>query len=351
MKKRISALLALGLALCTLLVGCGQSSNVSNSGDTSDKSTDAASDTSGNGPVAISFGTASVGGNYYVLGSGIAAIWNDKIGDYVSVTPEATGGSGANVGLVNSGECMVGMTVDNTAYNGYNGLGWADGTKYDNIRTMLPMMPSALEIVASKASGITSVDQLSQAIVTIGPATSGGNLAFLDFQETLGLSYKSKVDLGWSDAMNQIADGTVDACIDYGTFPHSARTEITTNVECVWIHLSDEQIDKMCEAYPYYFKGIEPAGTYKYMDEDYPSVLCHNIMFCNKDLDDESVYQMVKCTFENLDEWQLSSDAVKYVDAANVTECAVPLHPGAIRYFEEIGIEIPEALYPPEYQG
>ena len=268
------------------------------------------------------------------------------------MTPEATGGSGANVGLVQNGDCQVAMTVDNTAYNGYNGLSWANGQKYDSIRTMFAMMPSALEMVATKSSGITSIDQFKDATVCIGPATSGGNLAFAEILSVLPeLAYKNKVDLSWSDCVTQMSDGLVDLMIDYGTFPHSARTELVTNNECVWINLSDEQIKKVCDAYPYYYEGSEPAGTYKYMDEEYPSILCNNIMFCSKDLDEETVYQMVKCTFENLDEWALSSSAVDYVNAEAITSCSVPLHPGAIRYFEEIGIQIPESLYPPEYKG
>ena len=348
MKKRLSLALAVVMALSMVLSACGNQNQPNASGSSS---TGSAGGDKPSGPVSISFGTASVGGNYYVLGAGIAAIWNEKIPEYVSVTPEATGGSGANVGLVQNGDCQVAMTVDNTAYNGYNGLSWANGQKYDSIRTMFAMMPSALEMVATKSSGITSIDQFKDATVCIGPATSGGNLAFAEILSVLPeLAYKNKVDLSWSDCVTQMSDGLVDLMIDYGTFPHSARTELVTNNECVWINLSDEQIKKVCDAYPYYYEGSEPAGTYKYMDEEYPSILCNNIMFCSKDLDEETVYQMVKCTFENLDEWALSSSAVDYVNAEAITSCSVPLHPGAIRYFEEIGIQIPESLYPPEYK-
>ncbi len=357
MKKTLAVLLS-----CSMIFGlsaCGSSGTASTTAaaDTGateaaaeSKTADAGATTKPGSPVDISFGTASVGGNYYVLGSGIAAIWNEKIPEYVTVTPQATGGSGANVGLVQSGECNVAMTVENTFYNGLNGLGWANGEKYDNIRAMVVMMPSAWEMVATKQSGITSIEQLPNATVCIGPATSGGNLAFLEFQEATGLKYKAKVDLSWSDCTSQMSDGIIDVMTDFGTFPHSARTELVTNNECVWVDIPEDYINKICEKYAYYYPGIEPAGTYKYMDKDYPTVLCNNIMFCSADLDDETVYQMTKCVYENLDEWKLSSTAVDYITLEAVNTISVPLHPGAIRYFEEVGIELPESAYPADYQ-
>lgn len=332
------------IVLCLFITGCGSSGTKEiNSTENGTSSTGTDSE-----KVRISLGTASVGGNYYVLGAGLAGIWNSKVPG-VEVTPEATGGSGANVGLVQNGDVQVAMTVDNTAYNGYYGLGWADGTKYDNIRTMIGIMPSGLEIVAATRANVKSIYDLAHKTITIGPATSGGNLMARDLVATLGIKWGAKQDLGWSDAMSAIADGLIDACMDYGTFPHAARTELVANVECNWIELSAEDRAKMVAAYPYYFEGIMPAGTYKYMDEDYHTLMTYNIIFCHKDLDDELVYQLTKATLENLEEWKLSSDSVKYVKAENILKCAVPLHPGAIKYYNEIGIEIPEALYPPEY--
>lgn len=348
--------LSIILVLCTILAGCSGSSQPS-SASTTPAATTPASTTKAEATTAaksgevqrISFGSASVGGNYYVLGAGISAIWNQKV-DGVEVTSEATGGSGANVGLVQNGDVQVAMTVDNTGYNGYNGLSWANGQKYDKIRTMIGLMPSALEIVAAKRANISSIYDMKKKTITIGPATSGGNLMALDLVATLNLEWGAKQDLGWSDAMSSVADGMIDACIDYGSFPHAARTELVANVECNWIELSPEDRAKMCSSYPYYFEGTMPAGTYKYMDSEYHTIMTYNIMFCHMDMDEDTIYKLTKAALENLDEWKLSSDSVKYVAAENILKCAVPLHPGAIRYYNEIGIEIPDNLYPPEYK-
>lgn len=339
-KEKKLKVLSIMIMICILIVGCS-SNNAPATGTTGTSNSISEA-------TRLSFGTASVGGNYYVLGAGLANIWNTHVPG-VEVTAEATGGSGANVGLVQTGEVQIAMTVDNTAYNGYNGLGWAEGTKYDSLRTMVGLMPSGLEIVAAKTANVTSIYDLVDKTITIGPATSGGNLMAQDLVATLDLKWGRKQDLGWSDAMSNVSDGLIDACIDYGTFPHAARTELVANVECDWIELSPEDRAKMVESYPYYFEGAMPAGTYKYMDEEYDTIMTYNILFCHKDVDEEIIYQLTKATLENLEEWKLSSDSVKYVLAENITSCSVPLHPGAIRYYEEIDIEIPDNLYPPEF--
>ena len=76
MKKRLSLALAVVMALSMVLSACGNQNQPNASGSSS---TGSAGGDKPSGPVSISFGTASVGGNYYVLGAGIAAIWNEKI--------------------------------------------------------------------------------------------------------------------------------------------------------------------------------------------------------------------------------------------------------------------------------
>jgi TRAP transporter TAXI family solute receptor len=343
--RKILKVLSVLLVLCMVLVGCSSPANESSK----EPSASETPDTSGDA-VRLSLGTASVGGNYYVIGAGLAQIWN-QYSDNIQVTSEATGGSGANVGLVNDNQVQFGLTSDNTMYNGYHGLAWAEGKKYQNIRTVAGLMPSALEIVVPKDSKINTIYDFENYTVTMGTSSGGGSLTALDLVNTLGVKWGKKVDIGWGDAVSNILDGLIDGAIDFASFPHAARTELTTNMECKWIELSEEDRQKMVDAYPYYFEGVMDPSTYKYLPEDgYNTIMTYNVLICNKDVDEDVVYELTKIMFENLEEWKLSSDAIKYVAEENILKCSNPIHPGALRYYLEKGYDIPKELYPPEYK-
>jgi TRAP transporter TAXI family solute receptor len=297
----------------------------------------------------VTLGTATVGGNYYVIGSALAQIWNQNIPN-IEVTAEVTNGSGANVGLVQKGDIQVALTSDPTAYNGYYGLGWANGVKYDRIRTMAGIMPSGLEIFAPEKSDIRTIQDYNGKTITTGPSSGGGSIMMLDLFPTLGIKPGKKQDLGWGDAIGNLVDGLIDCGLDFASFPHAARTELVANMPIRWIELKPEERKLMCEKFPYYYEGVMPADTYQYLPaEGYKTVMSANILFCDKDVDDEIVYQLVKTMFAKLDDLTISTNAFKYVTEKNIETVSVPLHPGAIRYYQEKGFTIPDKLLSPEY--
>ena len=89
------------------------------------------------------------------------------------------------------------------------------------------------------------------------------------------------------------------------------------------------------------------GGTYPGIDEDVTTIAQPNFLATHADLPEEDVYQIVKTMYENLPFLQAIHPATKAMslDAA-IAGLPVPLHPGAIRYYEEQGIDIPENLMP-----
>lgn len=297
----------------------------------------------------ITLGTASIGGNLYVSGCGLAQVISEKL-DGIEMSAEVSGGSGPNVGLVNNKEMDFALTTDVSGYNGYHGTGWAQGNDFSEIRSMFSVNPAALEIVAKENKGITSVRDLEGKIVTAGTASGGGSITAMELFNTLNIKPKQKMDLGWSDAMTAVGDDLINVALDFGGFPNPSRQEFCSTNEAQWIMLDDADRKKMCETYPYYYEGTIPAGTYKYFPADgYKTIMSDYEMICHKDADEELVYEIVKAVFDNTDELLLSTSSFSYTKPEAVNNLSVPLHPGAIRYFEEIGIKLKDELYPPEY--
>lgn len=341
LQKMIS--LALSLVIALTLTSCSQ-------GATSSQSSSSPGSSSATEAQRISLGTASVGGIYYVYGAGLAQLLTEHV-DNLEVSAEVTGGAAVNVGLVDSGEVQLGLATDSTACDGYNGVGWADGVQYSNIRAIAPMYPTFLEIYSIAGNGIESIYDFEGKVYCAGTAGSSGDVISDVIMDTLNITPKEKQYMSWSDAIGQMKDGLIDCGLDLAGSPHNARLELETTHSIEWIELSESDIAALKEVGSYFKDGIIPAGTYKDMKTDYKTLMVYNDIIANKDLDDDVVYNILVALYGNHDELVVAHATAKDTLAENIVNIALPLHPGAIRYYEELGIELSPEQYPPEYQG
>ncbi|MCH8503928.1 MAG: TAXI family TRAP transporter solute-binding subunit, partial [Ectothiorhodospiraceae bacterium] len=113
------------------------------------------------------------------------------------------------------------------------------------------------------------------------------------------------------------------------------------------ISFTDEEIEKAAEVEPVFAPYTLRAGMYDGVDEEVQTISIPNVLVVNSDMDEELAYQITKVMFERVE------DLIAIHPAANdttvdfsLTSTPVPLHPGAIRYYEEIGEDIPDNLRP-----
>jgi len=100
--------------------------------------------------------------------------------------------------------------------------------------------------------------------------------------------------------------------------------------------------------YAYWDSLDIPKETYKHQDEDISVVAFWNLGIASSDLSEDLVYELVKTTFEKHEDLLSVDPTAKDTIADNITYSTVPLHPGALKYYKEEGIEIPDELIPPE---
>ena len=114
-----------------------------------------------------------------------------------------------------------------------------------------------------------------------------------------------------------------------------------------FISLSSEQIEAIRKAMPEFSPSKIAAGTYRSLDKDYVTIGMYNFGIGRADLPDDLVYQLVKAVFENQPRLVKASSAASDTIPQNVVKNTfLPFHPGAVRYYREIGINIPDALAP-----
>jgi uncharacterized protein len=295
----------------------------------------------------MSIATGSSAGVYYLWGGALAKVWSEEIKD-VSFNVEATAGQVPNVRLLEAGQLEVSMYNIATAYEAWNAMGDYSDREYRQQRAVFAMYPSYYVMTALKGSGITSIEDWEGKRVSFG--TAGGTVDVIgrNILDTLGIEPDEIVNSGWADVPGQARDGLIDAIGAIGGQPWPPIKDLETTHDLAFYSFTDDQLAKLEEAYPYFVGDELPAETYADMKDAYPTLAFWNLVVAGAEVPEEVVYQMTKLTFENKDLLEATHPSTaRFLEPASVLEVSpVPLHPGAIRYYEEIGLEIPGELKP-----
>lgn len=285
--------------------------------------------------------TGGTGGTYYPFGGAIANIWNTKI-ENMNVTAQATGASAENLRLINKGEAEYAIVQNDVMDYAYNGTDLFAGEKLSNIMTIGTLYPEVVQIAVSKDSGIKSVADFKGKRISVGDAGSGVEFNAKQIMEGYGLTFDDikKSNLSFKESADGIQNGTLDGCFITAGVPNAALQELAFTAGLILVPVEGEAAKKICEKYGYYTQTTIPGGTYKGTDTDTPALAIKATLAANASLDEEIVYQMTKALFENLNDLSIAHAKGKEVSAqAAVTGVSVPFHPGAKKYYNEIGLK------------
>ncbi|MEL7564564.1 MAG: TAXI family TRAP transporter solute-binding subunit [Dehalobacterium sp.] len=340
MRKNKRFLLIMLLISVLVLSACGQSKNTETNGsETDSKANDS--------PSGISVSAAPLGGTFNNYATGWANVIGEKMN--IATNVEATAGPIINIELVDRGESDIGLVTMGPAYEAYNGIGWAD-KKYENIRSIFPMYTSYLHWIALPGSNIKSVMDLEGKV--IGTGAKGGTPDYYTglLVEDLGIKIGRIVNGSFSDYANQMADGQMDA---FGTFSptgHPTAVQVIKTMGANVIGVG-EKSKEIAEKHGI-TSGIIKANSYEGQTEDIETITVWSAYIASKDLSEDFVYELVKTTFESKEELAKVIKEAKELSLDVIAESIgnIPLHPGAIKYYAEQGIELPDSAYPPEYQ-
>lgn len=283
-------------------------------------------------------GTGGTAGTYYALGGDIAALWMKHLD--VDVTPTATQASKANILMINEGEAELAFAQNDTMF--YAATGDAEvfsGQKIDTFAGIGSLYPEAVQIVVGADTEIRKVSDLKGKNVSIGAVGSGTMYNSLQVLEAAGLTVddvKAQY-LNFAESAEAFQNRQVDALFITAGIPNPAIIEAANKRPIRLLVLEDEQMKALQEKYGFYVPVTVPQATYDGMTEDLVIPSTNAVLICAKSLDEEMVYQLTKTLFEHLDE--LTHAKGKEISAEYAVKgVPVPLHPGAERYFKEIGV-------------
>lgn len=288
----------------------------------------------------VTMGTGSTGGTYYPVGSGFATIWSKYVPN-LKANVQSTGGTVHNLQLMEKGEIQA-ATMDNNYFNAYFGRLKYEGQaeKYKNLRGLIPLYPEPIQIMVAKGSGIKKLSDFKGKRISIGAVASGTELTARELLKAAGLSEKDikGENLGVGETGAAFADKHIDGAIMLGALGMAGVVEPTTLGLVEFIDIDEEIINKVLKASPYWFKFTIPANTYKGQTKDVKTYAGPNIITVTAELDTETVYQMTKSAYEHKADLVLISPQMNHMVPEAAKNIKIPLHPGALKYYKEIGV-------------
>jgi uncharacterized protein len=258
-------------------------------------------------------------------------------------TAVATNGSVANVNGIVGGNMESGFTQADVAYWAYTGTGSFEGKpKIDELRTIANLYPESVHIVVKK--GIAkSVADLKGKRVSLDEPGSGTLINARAILAAYGLSEKDiKPEyVKPNQAADKLKDGSVDAFFITGGYPLAAVSELITGTGGVEIlAITGPEADKLKKDAPFFATDEIPAGTYKDIGAVKTLAVGAQWVTSSKQSND-LVYAIVKGLWSEKTRAVLDTGHAKgkLITPANALKgLAVPLHPGAEKFYKEAGL-------------
>ena len=340
MKKLLAVLLAV-LMLFTL-AACGGNGDDTN---TTNGAEDATNNVESEAPEAkliknIVTGTGGNQGTYYAFTTAVGQILSTD--DYKFVV-QSTGGSQANIEMIEDGEAQFAIVqndVMNYAYEGTNGFS-APVTCFSAIGCVYA---EVCQIIATKSSGIKTVADLAGKNVAVGDAGSGVYYNATQILAAAGLDIDkdiNKTAASFGDAATLLKDGAIDAAFITAGTPTPAVSDLATSTDIVAVDLGEDVIAKLMNDYPFYAKHAYSSDDYAFIgDEKSTTVAIMATFIVTNDMSEEQAYEITKNLWESQEDIAVAHAKGKEMskDTAAAAIGNVPLHPGADKYYKEIGV-------------
>ena len=320
MKKILSLLLAATLILA--LAACGTA------GSSDSKS--------------VSFATGGTSGTYYGFCGILGQVINEKVSD-LNLKIESTGASMANVQLIEAGEAGFAIVQNDVMSYAYKGELLFEKPN-QSFAGVMSCYPEAVQIVAKK--DIKSVADLKGKAISVGAADSGTRFNAEQILKAYDIDFADcKINYqSFADSVDSIKNGTIDAAFIVAGAPTTAVTELATSYDFTILSIDDEHISALQKDFPFYTKISIPAGTYSCVKEDVQTVAVMATIIASNNLSEDVVYNFLKGVFDNKEEIASLHAKGELIDLNTaVSGISVPFHPGAVKFFTEMGITMPEA--------
>jgi len=290
--------------------------------------------------IEIRFMAAEQSGTWYSLAVGITQMLRNSMPETgnISILP---GGGISNVVGVETGQANLGFSQASSIVDAFNGEP-PFKEKTENVRYVLTLFPHKTQIVVFERSGIQTIEDIKGKRINVGTRGLLTEDVARRSLEAYGMTYsdmRSVQNLSFSDAVVQMKDGRLDAMFWTVPAPFPVLTDLSQSENVRFLSLPEDKVKILTDKNPGFTRTTIEAGMYRGIDSEIVTIQSPLVMIANKDAPDELVYQITKVVYENLAELHNVAPNLKGVTHRDLLhDYGVPMHPGAIRYFKEVGL-------------
>ena len=286
----------------------------------------------------LSVGTAPPGGAFFVVGGAIAQVVNDHAAWEVSA--EATKGTQENIRRLSSGELDFALANAAISYFAVRGEGaWE---QKQDINAVMTLAPNVALFIAPQSAGVKTLRDLKGKRVVVGPAGAGFEYFLKPILNAHDVTYDDFTPLYNTQAgsVDMLADGAAAAAFLGGAVPTASITQACASQDIYFIPYDEQAKQRLFETYPFFFAATIPADTYRGQTRAYAGMNVGSMhLITRKSLSEDTVYAFTKTLYEHRAEVAKKHPAGKAINPKNIIrDTGTPFHPGAIKYFKEIGI-------------
>jgi TRAP transporter TAXI family solute receptor len=291
----------------------------------------------------VTIGTGGVTGVYYAVGGAVCRLLNkDRAKHGIRCSVESTGGSSFNINTIQAGELDFGMAQSDVAFNSIKGEGQYKGKAFGDLRSVYSVHPEPFTVLARKEANIAKFEDFKGKRFNVGNPGSGTRASMEQLLSELGWKlsdFSLASELRADEHGPALCDNKIDGFFYAVGHPSANIQDPTTTCGAQLVSLTGPAVEKLVKQYPYFAKATIPGGMYAGNAKPTETYGVLATLVTSAKVPDASVYELVKATFENFDEFKKLHPAFANLKPEEMVKngLSAPLHPGAEKYYKEKG--------------
>ena len=300
--------------------------------------------------------TGTTGGTFYPVGVALSTLVTAQPRAEFSLTAISSAGSMENIKLLRDNQAQFALVLAIFAAWAYEGEGPIRSPQ-SNLRSISAMWPNVEHFVLHSdlvtTGTVKDLDQLDGERYVLGARNSGAEHTGIYILEALGIDYVNKFSLGhmaYGASASAMQDGNIVGMNVPAGPPVTAITQAFAQMrsDMTVLDFSEQEITAINQRYPLWQSFELPPGTYPYQEQAINTAASPNVLIVRDDVSEQIVYDLTRMLWENLATLQQLHSATRSMILEEALQgIPVPLHPGALRYYREQNVSVPDALLPP----